>query len=248
MKLSSVINYPLSLLGLKPGKKKAALQASLPRDIAADKAFVDIYERIHPYTLVEPERCYALYKAVEYVIRKDIPGDLAECGVWKGGSCMLMALTLLRLGVSDRKLWLYDTFTGMTKPGVQDGAAEKTEWEEKSTGSDESSWCLASLEEVKANMRSTGYPPEQMMFIKGKVEETIPGTIPASLSLLRLDTDWYASTRHELVHLFPLLAPGGVLLIDDYGAWQGAQKATDEYFGDKVLLHRIDWTGRLLIK
>lgn len=108
--------------------------------------------------------------------------------------------------------------------------------------------CYSPIEEVKANMLQTGYPAANIVWVKGKVEETIPATIPAQIALLRLDTDWYESTRHELQHLYPLLSSKGVLLIDDYGAWQGARKATDEFFGNRVYLHRIDWTGRLLIK
>lgn len=248
MKLSAIINYPLGLLGLKIGKKDVSLRRTLPADIAEDQQFFNVYKRIKDFTLVEPERCYALYKAVQYIIQNNLTGDFVECGVWKGGSCMLIAMTLLELNVSDRKIWLYDTFTGMTKPGLNDGLEEKGEWEEKKTGDDASNWCLASLEEVKKNLSSTSYPFEQFVFVQGKVEETIPGNIPSSVALLRLDTDWYDSTKHELQHLYPLLTKGGILLIDDYGAWQGARKATDEYFGDKVLLNRIDWTGRLLIK
>lgn len=112
-------------------------------------------------------------------------------------------------------------------------------------------WCEASLEDVQENMKSTGYPAERIHFIKGPVEETIPGRLPNRIAILRLDTDWYESTKHELIHLYPLLVPGGVLIIDDYGHWQGAQKAVDEYFaqaGIKALLARIDYTCRMMIK
>ena len=99
-------------------------------------------------------------------------------------------------------------------------------------------------------MKSTGYPVGNIRLLKGKVEDTIPGTMPAKIALLRLDTDWYESTKHELTYLFPLLEKSGVLIIDDYGAWQGARKAVDEYLKDNgtVYLNRIDFTGRLLIK
>lgn len=161
---------------------------------------------------------------------------------------MLIALTLLRENTAGRQIWLYDTFEGMTKPGEMDGPAEKKEWQEKSTGNDSSNWCFASLNEVQQIVYSTGYPVNLFRFIKGKVEETIPGSMPDQIALLRLDTDWYASTKHELIHLYPSLQKGGVLIIDDYGAWEGARKATDEYFGNTVFLQRIDWTGRMLIK
>ena len=113
-------------------------------------------------------------------------------------------------------------------------------------------WAVAGLDDVRANMLATGYPQELVHYVKGPVESTIPGSAPhGPIALLRLDTDWYESTKHELVHLFPLLSEGGVLIIDDYGHWHGARQAVDEYFaGDcrPFYLHRIDYTGRLLVK
>src|SRR5262249_25761216 len=113
---------------------------------------------------------------------------------------------------------------------------------------DELIWCYSGLDEVASNMRSTGYPDDLVHLVKGKVEETIPGAAPAQIAVLRLDTDWYESTRHELEHLYPRLAPGGVLIIDDYGYWAGARKAVDEYFQGSLFLSRIDGTGRIAIK
>ena len=107
------------------------------------------------------------------------------------------------------------------------------------------------MEQVKRNLGSTGYDMASIKFIKGKVEQTIPREAPAQISLLRLDTDWYESTRHELVHPFPRLSVGGVLIIDDYGHWQGCRRATDEYFAENnisILLNRIDYTGRIAVK
>ena len=97
----------------------------------------------------------------------------------------------------------------------------------------------------------SGYPPERVHYVQGKVEETLLGKRPRSIACLRLDTDWYESTRDELEHLFPLLVPGGVLILDDYGFWAGQKKAVDEYFaahGITLLLQRIDANARLAIK
>ena len=108
----------------------------------------------------------------------------------------------------------------------------------------------APLEEVRGVMESTGYPPERIRYVKGKVEETIPAAAPDRIALLRLDTDWYQSTRHELVHLFPRLSSGGVLIVDDYGQWKGSRLATDEYFSQnafRIFLARID-SGRIAVK
>jgi len=149
---------------------------------------------------------------------------------------------------------LYDTFSGMTEPGNVDQAIEDTdydaikEWASKQE-KDKNAWCYAGLEEVKQNLGQLGYPKENLIFVKGKVEDTIPATVPESVSILRLDTDWYESTTHELRHLYPRLSLHGVLIIDDYGTWAGSQKAVDEFFGQNpVLLNRIDAGNRLVIK
>ena len=109
----------------------------------------------------------------------------------------------------------------------------------------------ASLEEVRAAMRSTGYPWVNFVFVPGRVEETLPGTATGEIALLRLDTDWYESTYHELQYLWPRLVTGGVLILDDYGHWQGAKRAVDEYFSrsqPRPELHVIDYTARLILK
>jgi hypothetical protein len=206
-----------------------------------------------PFTMTSVERMAALINAVTYLTKNSIPGDVAECGVWRGGSMMTIALTLLSLGDRSRSLYLYDTFEGMSAPTANDKnldgvyASDELKQDPQGTGV----WCYASLEDVRANILSTGYPEEKIHLIKGKVENTIPHTMPTGLSLLRLDTDWYESTKHELRYLYPLLCAKGILVIDDYGHWQGAKKAVDEYFeelGEKVFLHRIDYTGRILVK
>ena len=206
-----------------------------------------------PFTMTSVERIAALMNAVEYVTVNKIPGDIAECGVWRGGSMMTVALTLLANGDQSRTLYLYDTFEGMPPPSAHDRsfdglpAADLLRQSPKKTGI----WCYASIEDVRANVLSTGYPEDKVRLIRGKVEDTVPKTIPSGLSLLRLDTDWYESTKHELTHLYPLLHAMGILIIDDYGHWQGSKKAVDEYFqerNEKVYLHRIDYTGRIVVK
>jgi hypothetical protein len=110
---------------------------------------------------------------------------------------------------------------------------------------------LADLADVKRNMALTGIESDQMIFVKGKVEDTIPNTIPEQIALLRLDTDWYESTKHELIHLYPKLIKKGILIIDDYGHWKGCKEAVDEYFAQHkihLMLNRIDYTGRLAVK
>jgi len=168
---------------------------------------------------------------------------------------MVIAHTLLKMNEMNREIYLYDTFEGMSKPSDKDkrrfdSVSAISSWKKSQKG-DYNEWCYSPLNEVKENMFSTGYPKENLIFIKGKVEDTIPNTIPSQISLLRLDTDWYESTYHELQHLFPILSEKGVLIIDDYGYWAGAREAVDKYFKEndiKILLNRVDSTGRVGIK
>lgn len=214
----------------------------------------DILRQIAAYTMTGIERQCALISTMRYLERRGIQGSVVECGVWRGGSSMAAALTLLQERKSIRDLYLFDTFEGMTPPSdvdqTVDGKLARTylnnDPEKKGI------WCVAGLEDVQRNMASTGYPSERVHYIKGPVEETIPAQSPKGpIALLRLDTDWYESTRHELDQLFPQLVPGGVLIVDDYGHWKGARKAVDEFLAEQPLayyLHRIDYTGRMLLK
>ncbi len=107
------------------------------------------------------------------------------------------------------------------------------------------------MEEARANVLSTGYPAGNVALIKGKVEDTIPAAAPAKIALLRLDTDWFESTDHELKHLYPRLSRGGILIVDDYGYWQGARKAVDQYIAEnqlQLLLTRVDDSARMCIR
>lgn len=226
-----------------------------PFEVDMEKEFRDIYPKAQPHTMTSLSRMYALYKATRYVIDNNIPGDIVECGVWQGGSMMVSAFSLLDQKNTTKKLYLYDTFEGMSKPTEKDEPLTSTrdtltKWNElQSDGFNK--WDYSPLEEVQKNVFSTQYPKENILFIKGKVEDTIPKTIPEKISILRLDTDWYESTYHELVHLFPRLAVGGVLIIDDYGHWKGAHDAVDQYFKENnipMLLNRIDYTGRIGVK
>jgi len=210
-----------------------------------DDGHVEIIKRVKPFTMTSNERLFGLIESVRYIVKADIAGDFVECGVYKGGSIMAIALALIRENCSHRNLYLYDTFCGMTEPTEVDvdfHGQHPTKWAE---------WAIAPMAEVKAAVHSTGYPPERVHFVKGRVEDTLPAHAPKAICLLRLDTDWYESTRHELVHLFPRLSPGGVLIADDYGQYRGSRKAVDEYFSENgvpVLLHRMDFSGRICVK
>jgi hypothetical protein len=216
---------------------------------------VEIIQVVKPYTMTSPERLFALIHAVRYVVHWDIPGACVECGVWRGGSTMAIVLALLQMHCQDKEIYLFDTFEGMPHPDDQDvnlrGIAASAILQNPQHPGFQNVFACATLDEVRANMQRTGYDSAKFHFVQGKVEETIPENAPETIALLRLDTDWYESTKHELEHLFPRLSPHGVIIIDDYGHWQGCRKATDEYlthYNVPLLINRIDYTGRIAVK
>ena len=221
----------------KPGK--------FPSDF--DAKAVEIIQAVTPYTMIGRERLFALITALRYVSKHKVDGAVVECGVWRGGAMGAAALTLQDLG-EQRDIYLFDTFEGMSAPTDEDktisGDSAQVEFQEKQTGAESSTWCMASLEDVQANLATLGLDVSAFHFVKGMVEDTIPAGMPeGDIAVLRLDTDWYKSTKHEMDHLFPKLVAGGVLIIDDYGDWAGARQAVDEYLdehGIRMLLTRVN--------
>ena len=247
---------------------RAAVQRgrSVPDQSRAVDEFVDaapedrvIVSRALPYTMTGEARLHSLVQATRYCVDRELPGDFVECGVWRGGSILSILLALQELNRSDREVWLYDTFEGMTMPTEVDISSSEgsalAAWEGASRRG-ETVWPetfgAESFSEagVRETLLATGYPPENLRFVRGPVEQTIPKDHPDEIALLRLDTDWYESTRMELEHLYPRLVDGGVLIIDDYGHWRGARQAVDEYFAhrDTPLFNRIDYSARIAIK
>jgi O-methyltransferase len=240
-----------------PGDRPPAEDPLMAEADPADRAIVEQAVR---YSMTGAPRMLALVDAVRYCIARGVPGAFAECGVWLGGSVLAMILTLQDLGVSDRDIYLYDTFEGMTAPTKEDVSAfdppALATWQQAQADSHRPWQELFDADAfnedgVRETVLQTGYPSERVHFVRGPVEETVPGTAPERIALLRLDTDWYESTRHELIHLFPRLVSSGVLIVDDYGHWQGARQAVDEYFSNEhapLLLTRIDYTARIAVK
>lgn len=232
----------------------SSVGARLPREATANqRALID---SLRPFTMTSAERLWTLTEAVRYIHEEGLPGAFVECGVWRGGSIMAMAQQLRELDNTDREIWLYDTFAGMTDPTSEDveadtGTTASSMLETTPVEDGNNVWCVAGLEDVKGNVFSTGYPQDRFVFIEGDVAETLDVHRPGSIALLRLDTDWYASTKRSLEVLYPLLQPGGVCILDDYGHWEGARKAVDEYFSSRYsrpFMQPIDYSGRVFIK
>ena len=237
------------LPGRKP-KRQRSIADVIPEASAEEIELLTIAAR---YSMTSTPRLWAVVQAMQHIARQRIEGDIVECGVWKGGNLILCALMAQKLGLA-RRIWGFDTFEGMAEPGEQDvriGTSETfgAHWQ-AATRDGVTDWCYSPYEEVEQNFRKEVRAGD-LRLVKGKVEDTLKdlANVPDKIALLRLDTDWYESTKSELDVLYPRLQPGGVLIIDDYGYWAGAKKAVDEYFGAAPLwLHRIDHTCRLAIK
>tara|TARA_A100001015_G_scaffold311585_2_gene415122 strand:+ start:173 stop:943 length:771 start_codon:yes stop_codon:yes gene_type:complete len=228
-------------------------QVNLIPEIVEDE--LNFIKNLEKYSMCPPAAHWSIIQSIKHISKKNIAGDLVECGVFKGGNLILMNHIMQKLNLK-KKIFAFDTYDGMSEPTIYDKdlkdiPADKTF---KKYNIRNEKWCYGSLEEVKRNINlfDKGYK-SNFFFIKGKVEDTLKKSenIPEKISLLRLDTDFYESTKIELEVLYPRLSKGGVLIIDDYGHWKGSQKAVDEYFDLKKnfhFLHRIDYGTRLLIK
>jgi len=237
---------------LDPEDKMQNIEKEYPE--IDDEYFFKIVRIISKHTLTDLPAQWALYKAIEYIVRNKIPGDIVECGVWNGGSILLAAYALIHFGDTSRRLYLYDTFEGMPKPDLVDvnynGDLALAAWHEfRCQGQ---IWGFGgTMAMVWDVVRIAGYPPEHILFVKGMVEDTLPSTLPECISILRLDTDLYSSTYHEFVHAYPILSRGGILIVDDYGSFMGSRKATDQYISENALplfLTRINHGAYLAVK
>lgn len=202
---------------------------------------------VHPYSMTSYERIGELYNSLEHIRLNNIDGDLIECGVWKGGNILGIASYLNFYKMYSRKIWAYDTFQGMTSPEDVDIDLNNNQASQIL----QNVLCFSPLKEVQDNVFLSNFPKENIKFIIGDVCNTLLKTdnIPHKISLLRLDTDWYKSTKTELEILYPLLVNKGILIVDDYGHWNGAKKAVDEYFQNQdIKIDKIDYTGIKIIK
>lgn len=203
-------------------------------------------------TMTSFESMCVLASSCNYVIKARIEGDFVETGVWRGGSSILAALLL----GSNRKCHLFDTYEGMPAPsafdfrvGQTDASSTKSKWEtlKRGTGSD---WVRSSITEVKKNLKDFDVDMTKVNFVIGMVEETVKQAGIEKISLLRIDTDFYSSTKAALIELWPKLSVGGILILDDYSHWDGARRAVDEYFIEKkiLMLPIPNSGGRVVVK
>lgn len=214
---------------------------SIKKLVPLQKNYEDIIRFVKPYTITPKYSIVVLLDSVHHIITNKIEGDIVECGVWRGGSIMAIAKMLIDLKNQSKEIYLFDTFEGMTKPDKEidfdiRGTSMLEKFEKMKITEESSNWMCSSLLEVKKAVYSTGYDKEKFHFIQGKVEHTLPQKSPKKISLLRLDTDFYQSTKHEMINLFPRLSKGGIIIIDDYGSHLGSKKAVDEYLSENNII------------
>ncbi len=227
-----------SLDWLSSQAKDAWLHA---RDSWSASEFATLYRTVRPYTMSGNARLRSLYRAVRHVVERGIPGDVVECGTARGGSAALMGLTLERLAAS-RTLWVYDTFEGIPPPTADDPDEPIARLYTGSFRGDQA--------EVSALFERLGILPRSRL-VKGLFQDTVPVSPVGAIAVLHLDGDWYESVKVCLDHLYDRVSPGGVVQIDDYGHWEGARRAVDEFMAQRAIrapLHYLDYTGRQLIK
>jgi O-methyltransferase len=231
-------------------------KAQMPVELSRVECDIIDYVMDKQLTMVSYERLWTTLMACKHAIEQDIPGDFVECGVWRGGNAMVAA-ELFKLHGLAKKVWLFDTFKGMTAPTAADVEAAGGKSAQQQFAADQrathNAWCYASLGDVRNSFVKKGLMSDQVLFVEGDVCQTLadPAHVPDQICVLRLDTDWYESTRKELEVLYPKLSRGGCLIIDDYGHWAGSKKATDEYFaihGNRPFLQYTDVTGRVAVK
>jgi O-methyltransferase len=209
--------------------------------LVSPSEFASLYRQVRTETMCSVARLHGLYSALRYVVREDIAGDVVECGCARGGSAALMALSLRQFG-SARRIWLFDTFEGLPAPSSQDPDFEIADL---FTGT-----CVGTLGEVRGLFDRLSVA-DDVTFVKGLFQETLPANPIRQIAVLHIDGDWYESVKVCLESLYDKVVPGGVIQLDDYGYWEGARKAVDEFMerrGIRARLQRLDYSGRFLIK
>ena len=190
------------------------------------------------------ERQENIREMIQYVLAKNLDGDILDIGVYEGGSSCILLRELLKNGVSDRRIFLYDTFTGMPEPTIEDGTHIKERYDMFGPNN----WVKGPLDMVQSNVNKTSYPPENIEYVVGLVEDTLSNHPHKQIAYMRLDTDFYQSTKIELEELYPFVVDGGVIIIDDYySKFVGQTKAVDDFFLENGIelseLKKVDCTA-----
>lgn len=192
------------------------------------------------HTMIGIQRMGNIRKLTEYVITHNVPGDLIEAGVWRGGACIYMRAILKAYGVTDRIVWCADSFEGLPEPDAQQFPQDARDIHHTFEP------LKVPLEEVKDNFTKYALLDGQVKFLKGWFKNTLPDAPMKRLSIARLDGDMYQSTSEGLMYLYDKISPGGYVIVDDYGAVPGCRAAVNDFrrkHGITTSIHNIDGIG-----
>ena len=199
------------------------------------------------HTMTSRERQIQTLNSIEHIVKNNIDGDIIEIGVWKGGGVMIMLYKLLQLGVNDRHVHLYDTFSGMTEASELDVNPHGQSAKNEKYFNDVKCECPYDI--TYNNIKSVGYPMDLIHFHIGDIRNVDTDSIPKKIAILRLDNDWYELYKFELPIFEPNVSTNGIITIDDYSYWSGCKRAVDEFINDKdIQLNIIDNCGVFWIK
>jgi len=254
MILKKFITNILRSLGLKVIKIENDFLHKIPIEATEDE--IKLIKEIKNYTMNGSLRIWALIVAFKSILQNNIEGDFVETGVWKGGNLILIQKLIEKYDIKEKKIIGYDTFEGFPKGTNFDKDFKNVNAEDYFLSKDnvensDSFNSSVSINDVKRNFNDNSKINNNLILIKGKTQESLldEKNIPKKISLIRLNTSFYESTKIELEILYPRLQKGGYLIIDDYGFWQGSRKAVDDYFNDKkIALHFVDHTCRIMLK
>ena len=213
-------------------------------------AMVKSIFRIMPYSLVGVGGLEVTYMTVKDVCKKDLPGDIVELGVARGGSAALMAIVVFDknlCGSMQRKLWLFDSYEGLPEPTEMDFNPELGDGTGEHVRPLPKGSCLGQLDDVKDLMfNKNNFPRDRIEFVKGWFDTTVPAKKDEinEIAVLRIDGDWYESTKCCLENLYDHVTPGGYIIIDDYQSCYGCKRAVDEYIQKMDICPDIRFDGR----
>jgi O-methyltransferase len=211
-----------------------------PSSLVDAMRLVRLIRMVLPYSSLLPPRLAALSRLSREIDRRSVRGDIVECGVYNGGSAAVLASICTRSPLN-RRIWLFDSFEGLPQPTLKDG----------DKAPEYASWCHGDLSKVREILQKLSIPEARVSIVKGWFQETFPAVQIPEIALLHIDADWYESVKLCLENFYDCVRPGGFIVIDDYGHWQGARKATDEFLSERapgVNLTRVDYTGRYFQK
>jgi len=190
-------------------------------------------------TMVGSARLGNVLECCVDALRRDVPGDFVETGVWRGGTTILMRGVLEAVGDTDRRVWVADSFEGLPVPDERYPADEGLDWSHVGV-------LKVDADSVRANFERYGLLDDRVRFLEGWFCDTLPDAPVDALSVLRLDGDLYQSTMDALVALEPRVSSGGYVIVDDYGGWPPCRRAVDDYraaHGIDAPIEAVDWTG-----